>query len=201
MNKKYATILNTRPFLYKESKTVAEWKLNELSDEEIKEKIIEDNSFQLNSIDRRKRFYSEINKRLSFLDDYLLEQLVQKDTQTSKVLLLLAIIKRDRLFYEWMREVVWDKWLILDYQVSRSETAAFINRKAEQDETISKWKFKTRELLVSAYHKTLVDAEMAVPDENKINLHKIFIDSSVRNYLIENEETHYVEVLLGEMRQ
>lgn len=201
MNKKYATILNTRPFLYKETKLMAKWESDNLSNEEMKEKVVEDNAFQLNSVDRRARFYGEITRRLSFLDNYLLEQLLERDTQTSKALLLLAILKRDRLFYEWMREVVWDKWLILDNELSRSETAAFFNRKAEQNETVAKWKQNTRDRLVNAYHQTLVDAEFAHTQSDTLILQQIFIDSTVRNYLIENEEKQYVEVLLGEVSQ
>ncbi|GEK91230.1 DUF1819 family protein [Alkalibacterium kapii] len=199
MTKKYLTTLNTRPFLYRETKLIAELMDQGMSDEDIKEKVIGDNLFQLTSKDRRTSFLSEIRKRLNNLDDFLLDRFLVSDTSTCKAILLYAILKKDSLFYEWMREVVWDKWLTLDDEVTKLDTTSFIENKVEQNETVAKWKILTRERLVNAYHQVLVDAEYANYSETKIILQRPIISSQVEQYLKSEKEKHIVEVLLGEV--
>lgn len=199
MTKKYLTTLNTRPFLYRETKLIAELIDQGMSDEDIKEKVVEDNIFQLTSKDRRISFLSEIRKRLHNLDDFLLEKFLISDSSTSKAILLYAVLKKDTLFYEWMREVVWDRWLTLDDEVAKLDTTSFIENKVEQNETVAKWKILTRERLVNAYHQALVDAEYANYSETKIILQRPIISSQVEQYLRSEKEKHIVEVLLGEV--
>lgn len=199
MTKKYLTTLNTRPFLYRETKMVAELIDQGMSDEEIKNKVVDENIFQVKSVDRRKRFYSEIKKRLDELDEYLLEKLLNSDTSTSKAILLYAILKKDILFYEWMREIVWDKILTLDYALTKFDTEVFFSNKEEQSTQVANWKRSTKEYLVDAYHQTLVEAELAVRKDTNLLLSPPIISSLVEEYLKTEKEKHIVEVLLGEV--
>jgi len=199
MEKKYRTTLSTRPFLYNETKMIAEMKENGSTDKEIRDEIIENNIFQITSEHRKITFLNVIKKRLAYLDSQLFDYFIQSDRQTSKVILLYSILKQDQLFYEWMREVVWDKWLILDYNLHKNETMAFMENKREQSEQIHKWADQTIERLVSAYHQVLIDSEFAVSETNDYQLQKPILDSRVREYLINSKEKHYVEVLLGEV--
>ena len=201
MTKKYLTTLNTRPFLYRETKLIAELIDQGLSEEEIKDKVMENNLFQLTSNDRKRSFLNEIIKRLNYLDEYLVESFLYSDSSTSKAILLYAVLKKDDLFYEWMREVVLDKWLTLDYEVSKLDTSTFIEKKVEQSEVVAKWKVITRERLVNAFHQALVDAEYANYSEIKILLQRPIISSQVEQYLKSEKEKHIVEVLLGEVIQ
>ena len=104
--KKYLTTLNTRPFLYAESKQVAAYLHKGKTYADIAETILQENTFQLTSPDRASRFYSEIQKRLEELDIYLFNQFLATDIETSKAILFYALLKKDQLLYEWMREVV-----------------------------------------------------------------------------------------------
>lgn len=199
MTKKYLTTLNTRPFLYRETKLIAELIDQGMTDEEITEKVIDENIFQVKSVDRRKRFYSEIKKRLDELDEYLLEKLLNSDTSTSKAILLYAILKRDILFYEWMREVVWDKLLTLNYDLTKYDTELFFAKKSEQSDQVRSWGKNTINRLTNAYHQTLIDSELAGSTDESLNLHSSIISSQVEQYLKSEKEKHIVEVLLGEV--
>lgn len=199
MTKKYTTTLNTRPFLYQETKMIAELIDQGLDDESIKEIVINENIFQLNNESRRLNFLNVIKKRLAAMDAYLLDKFITVDSTTSKVILLYAILKKDDLFYEWMREVVWDKWLTLDTEVTKINTTSFIEKKVEQNDTVAKWKIQTRDRLANAYHQTLVDAEYAGYSDAKIILQRPIISSQVEQYLKSEKEKNIVEVLLGEV--
>lgn len=196
--KKYLTTLMTRPFLYKETKEIATLMTEGKSVEELKEIVLEENLFQLASKDRAERFYKEILKRLAEMDDFLLNTFVQSDTSTSKAVLLYALLKKDYLFYEWMREVIWDKLLIMEWYVSKKESVSFFEKKAEQDELINQWTAETKKRLINAYHRVLIDADIAVNDGEVLQLQPQIISPEVRNYFIENKEKNIVEVLLGE---
>ena len=200
-SKRYTTTLNTRPFLYNETKRIAELLYKGVDPKEIKERVEEQNLFQLASKHRATGFNNVIQKRLKALDEALLEFFLTSDTQTSKAILLYALLKVDSLFYEWMREVVWDKFLILDVTLSKSETASFLARKSEQNETVQNWTEPTKRRLIDAYHKTLIDSEMAVATGEELYLQTLIISPEVRNYLIENKEQRIVEVMLGEVIQ
>lgn len=195
---KYVTTLNTRPLMYYETKVIAALLISGFSEKEIKKKVLEDNILQLPSLDRRGRFYSEIVKRLSYLDDYLLGQFDESDPLTAKALLMYTILKKDQLFYEWMKEVVFDKFLIMETTLSKKETDYFFELKSEQSDTIKKWENGTKIRLRDAYHQVLNDIGMLVEIEDNDYLQPIIIDQLVRDYLVENKEKQVIEVMLGE---
>ncbi|WP_277630916.1 DUF1819 family protein [Atopococcus tabaci] len=197
--KNYLTTLNTRPFLYAETKIVATFLHQGKKHEEILKQIMRENLFQLNSSDRTMRFFSEILKRLDELDVFLFNQLLFSDEQTSKAILFYAILKKDQLLYEWMREVVWEKFLVLDWYLNKEETKAFFKRKAEDNQTIANWTTETKQLLMDAYHRLLEEVDMAVIDGEELQLQRPAIDYDLRRYLIERKEKEIVEVILGEL--
>ncbi|MER1955072.1 DUF1819 family protein [Desemzia incerta] len=197
--KKYLTTLNTRSFLYEETKQVASLLHQGKRHDEIAEIIWEKNLFQLTSEDRANRFYSEIQKRLEELDIYLFNQFLATDIPTSKAILFYALLKKDQLFYEWMREVVWVKFLVLDWQISREETEAFFELKAMQNKTVASWTPETKSLLIDSYHRVLHEVDMANVVDDVLQLQRLAINEDIRTYLIERKEIEIVEVMLGEL--
>lgn len=115
--------------------------------------------------------------------------------------MLYALLKRDRLFSEWMREVVWDKFLIMDWIYQKQETKSFITRKSEQDETIKNWIETTKKTLMSVYHQILVEVGMATSTGEELYLQPLIINPEIRTYLINHKEKRIVEVMLGEVIQ
>ncbi|WP_028274970.1 DUF1819 family protein [Atopococcus tabaci] len=199
MPRKYTTTLNTRPFLFQETKNVAQLLLDGKVEEDIKKMVLEQNLFQLASPQRALSFYGEIMRRLKMLDEYLLTQLAKTDTQTAKTILLYALLKKDRLFYEWMREVVYNKRIVFDYTVRKSETRRFVEQKGEQEEVVRNWTEDTKRHLIDAYHQVLTDADIAVRDKDQeLTLQLPLIEPTVQEYLITKKEKNIVEVVLGE---
>lgn len=195
----YLTTLNTRPFLYDETVEVAKLIHEGKQYDEILDIVLNKNVFDLKSKDRAERFYSEIQKRLDELDIYLFNQFLATDSQTSKAILFYALLKRDRLFYEWMREVVWDKFLVLDWYISKEDTRDFFRNKSKHIETVENWTEETKQLLVNAYHQVLREVGMATEKENIIELQRLDFDPEIREYLVNEKEREIVEVLLGEL--
>lgn len=195
----YLTTLNTRGFLYKETMIVAKLLHQGKTYQTILEILLKENLFQLNSQDRTVRFFNEIQKRLEELDVYLFNQFLVTDTHTSKAILFYALLKKDRLLFEWMREVVWDKFLVLDWRLSKKETGAFIEKKAKENQTISHWTPETKQLLMEAYHRVLNTVGMAKTEGEDIQLQRLKLNDDIRLYMIERKEKEVVEVVLGEL--
>lgn len=195
----YLTTLNTRPFLYEETIEVAKLIHEGKQYDEILDIVLDKNIFALKSKDRAERFYSEIQKRLDELDIYLFNQFLVTDIQTSKAILFYALLKRDRLFYEWMREVVWDQFLVLDWYITKEDTRDFFRNKSNHFETVDQWTEETKHLLMNAYHQVLKEVGMATEKENSIELHRLNLEPEIRKYLTNEKERKVVEVLLGEL--
>lgn len=195
------TTLNTRPLMFKESKLIADMMYQGHDEDYIAQKVDEENILQVSRVDRRQRLRKIIVKRLEELDPYLLEKFVLSDTITSKHILLYSLLSTDQLFYEWMREVVFDKWLTLDYIITTRDSLIFMDKKAEQSEKVKGWKATTVEKLIKAFHQALVDADYAREENEMIRLQRPIISPEVERYLKNEKEKSIVEVLLGEVIQ
>lgn len=105
----YQTTLNTRPFMYIETKKVAQRLQDGQSAEAVRSAALEQNFLQLPSHARQLAAVNVILKRLRILDDYLLRQFLATDRETSNLILLYALMASDQLFQEFMRQVYLQK--------------------------------------------------------------------------------------------
>ena len=97
---KYTSILKSRPYFYLELKKASQLKLQGLGNEEIKTKAIEENIFGVSKDARKREIASTVVNRITKMDDYLLDKIVNGNLQTSKQLAIYSILKTDRLFFE-----------------------------------------------------------------------------------------------------
>src|SRR6476659_9304869 len=114
LSMEYKSTIKSRPFLYKETKKAAILIKQGVNLDKIKNKSVEDNIFQLESETRKKEVASIIVARLKDLDEFIIDKISEGNVETSKILVLYAIIKTDRLFFEFMNEVYKEKLLLRD---------------------------------------------------------------------------------------
>jgi hypothetical protein len=107
----YRSTIKTRSFLYLELKKASDLYLQGFTLDDIKQKALQENIFSLNSENRNKEIASTVSERLQVLDKELLHKLTKGNLETSKQLALYAILKTDRLFFEFMQEVYREKYL------------------------------------------------------------------------------------------
>lgn len=79
------------------------------SEEEIKNLCISENLFGAAKEYRAKRIYGYIWNRAKKLDKTLIDLFVNSDLATQKIINLVAILRTDRLFFEFMFEVYREK--------------------------------------------------------------------------------------------
>lgn len=98
----YTSSLISEPFLYEETKIVADLRLQGYSDKEIRKKVIKDNIWNYESIKWAKRLIPVFLRRMIFLDDELTNVLINGNEQDSKMVALYLVMKNNRLFSEFV---------------------------------------------------------------------------------------------------
>ena len=98
---KYATYTGDQ-FLFFELKEVLKLKKEGLDDKSIREKVKKENLFQYTSQSSVARVLPPVIKRANILDNILINMVLEEDSQTGKLINLYAMMKSNRLFFEFM---------------------------------------------------------------------------------------------------
>ena len=195
----YTSTLKSSSYLYLELKKSCNLKIQGLDEEEIKNKAIEENIFALSTETRKKGIASAVVNRIKVLDDYLIDKIANGNLQTSKQLALYSILKTDRLFFEFMKEVYREKILLKDYILTDKDFNVFFRRKSEQSEKIANWVDYTYYKLGQVYKRILTEAGFIKIVNKDIEIVPQIMEDDVINHLNSIGDTIYIEAMLGEV--
>ncbi len=127
----------------------------------------------------------------------LLDKLVNGNLETSKQIALYAILKTDRLFFEFMQEVYREKYLIRDYLITDKDFAIFFHRKAEQSQNVAEWKDYTFYKLKQVYKRILTEAGFVKKNKKDVEIIRPFIEQELADYLNAKGDGIYLQAMLG----
>lgn len=195
---KYTSILKSRPYLYLELKKALSLIYQGLSIKDIMSKAVEENIFAVDSEARKKEIASTIANRIKELDPFIIDKIVNGSLQTSKQLAIYSILKTDRLFYEFMKEVYKEKILLKDLILTDKDFNVFFRRKAEQSEQVAEWKDYTFYKLKQVYKRVLSEAGFIKSSKKEIQIIPQIMEEEVIEHLKNIGDTIYLEVMLGE---
>jgi hypothetical protein len=156
------------------------------------------NKINIESLPRRREITNEIYRRLINLDSKLLKAFVSEDIITSKFILLYAIAKLDRLFYELLIMAYRDALLGEKKYISRDDFDNFFFAKKESDLIVASWSPVTIELLSKGYRKLLVDSGLGIRKVKNIYVYKIFVHPDISKYIESIGDYNYLQAILGE---
>lgn len=197
---RYRTTIKNCPLFYQETKRINQLLLYGATQEEIMNKVVEQDFLQLSSLTQRKTVGNELVYRVALLDKTMQEMIQQEDNQTSKSLVVYSIICADRLFQEFVREIYLDKLVTLHSELSKKEVIRFFERKAQTNEIVGKWKEYTYDRLARSFLQVLNEAGWINEiKKSHYRIEKPFISTRARNYLKKEGYTPAVEVVLGEL--
>lgn len=195
----YTSVLKSSSYLYLELKKACNLKIQSLDENEIRNKAIEENIFALSTETRKKGIASAVVNRIKVLDDYLIDKIANGNLQTSKQLALYSILKTDRLFFEFMKEVYREKILLKDYILTDKDFNVFFRRKSEQSEKIANWVDYTYYKLGQVYKRILTEAGFIKIVNKEIEIVPQIMEDDVINHLNSIGDTIYIEAMLGEL--
>ncbi|MBF7082779.1 DUF1819 family protein [Desulfallas sp. Bu1-1] len=197
-NPNYSTTIKSMPFLFLEVKKAASLKIQGLSYPEILSRSINDNIFQVNTESRKKEIAAAVIKRLKVLDDYLIKKIVNGSIDTGKQVALYALMKTDRLFYEFMQEVYREKCLLHDFTINDADFNIFFQKKSEQSEVIASWSDYTYYKMKQVYKRVLREAGLAKKQKKAIMITRPVVEKDLTEHLREIGDNHYLKAMLGE---
>jgi len=193
----YKSTIKSRPYLYKETKKAAMLINTGVELGEIKSKSLEDNIFQLESEARKKEVASIITARLKAVDEFVIDKIENSNIETSKILVLYAIIKTDRLFFEFINEVYKEKILLKDLFIRDKDFNIFFQGKMEQSEKVASWTEYTFKKLKQVYIRILFESGLIANQKGDREIKVPIIDSEVKEHLYSIGDKVYINAILG----
>ena len=200
MNKKaYSAGIMAQAFWFNEFKHYLNLVKNGYNSDEIKKTIIEENIFGAPNEYRAKRMYGYISNRASVIEEDLANIFYSSDLATQKLINLIAVIRKDRLFFEFLYEVYREKIIVGEETLALADGKTFFNHKESQDDSLAEWKDTTKRRVQSAYYNFMTEANL-LRSEGKKNyiITPPLLDIALERYLQAHGEAAIVKAITGE---
>ena len=197
--KKYSAGIMSQAFWFNEFKQYLNLIKNGYSTDELKKEVIEDNLFGAPNEYRAKRMYGYISNRANALEDNLLNLFFSSDLANQKIINLIAVIRKDRLFFEFLYEVYREKIIIGEEKLDLADGKTFFNHKETQDDSLAEWTDATKRRVQSAYFNFMTESNLLRSEGQKdYTITPPLLDIALERYLQANGETAIVKAITGE---
>lgn len=198
-NMEYSATNMTVGLMYKELRLTSQLIKDGLTPKEIRKKAYEDNIYQARSENFNKTITSILLTRINTLDEKLIEMLSSANIELEKQIAVYSVMKSDRLFFEFMREVYAEKIINKEYKIYSKDIEKFMDRKREQSQKINSWKTTTTKRLRSSYVNMLYDSNFAKKNKDYIEIVVPIIDYNLAKYLKQINQEYYLNAMNGEL--
>jgi hypothetical protein len=185
-------------FWFVETRKTADLIVKGKSKGEIKEIVLTENIYQVKAENRSNRIFNAIYKRLIVLPKEVIEYIVTSDIATSKLLILISVMKADKLFFEFMYEVFRGKIILGDYIVTDRDINIFFDEKKRQSEIVSKWTEESIAKLKQTYIKILIESGLISVNDGKRTIVTAGLNYKVRPILENNSMLVFLNAITGE---
>jgi len=190
----YSSSLTGASFLLYELKQVIGLKVQGLSDKEIKQRVTEKNLFQYKYESSIKRSLPSVLRRVNALDETLYQMVLEEPLETGKIINLYAIMKTDRLFFEFMDEVIREKYESNNLLIETKDLNLYFTVKVEQDKKVAGFTEKTVAKLKQVFYKVLFESGI-LKDKKTGELSRILMDEDLKEYIIRIGDGQFVNAM------
>lgn len=166
----YSAKLTGEPFLYRETKIIGEYLHQGFEASELKKKNIEENLIQYKSQSAISRVNSAIFRRLNILNEDMLDEFVNGDLYTSRMLLVYSIMKTDKLVCDFISELYKDKILLMKENIEQYEVINWFDRKFAESINLSKVSDKTQYKLRQVMMKIMIDSGLVMKEKDRYKI-------------------------------
>lgn len=190
-NTPYNASLNREPFMFAETKIVAELLGQGLSGDQIIEKVYSENLFQYPTEKSLVRRTKACLKRLEHLDRETISWIVNRPADVGKQVCLYGLMKDSRLIYEFMLTVIGEKYRTQDFSYSRDMIKSFLRRLQEQNDQVSTWSDSTINRLSSVIGAILREVNY-IDSYKSTKLNEFLIDYKLKDKIIANKDANFL---------
>ena len=142
--------------------------------------VVEDNILQKGTVSTRKREFREIKKRLIKLSRDEMLFLTTATVDELKLYCLVLCAKTYRLIFEFISEVLRDKYLMFDYVIYNSDYATFIESKIASSVKLQNSAEKTKNKIKQVIFRILDQASLIDSSKTR-NIQKPYISDELQN--------------------
>ena len=194
----YSAGIVSQSFWFNEFRQLLKLKAENYDTDEIKKRVIEENLFGAPNEYRAKRICGYLINRTSVVEKELSDLFFSSDLAAQKLINLIAVIRQDRLFFEFLYEVYREKIILGEKTLELSDAKGFFNHKETQDNTILEWKDQTKRRIQSAYFNFMAEANLLEINDKKRLITPPLLDIALERYLKSNGETAIIKAITGE---
>lgn len=160
MINKYNGGLTREQFLFFEIRIVASLVLQGLNRNEILEKIKEENLFQFPTERMISSIAAACFRRIDALEsEALVYHLANAPAEVAKQINLYAMMKYNRIVWEFMTTVIAEKFRTQEFEFSKKDLNIFFFRLQEQNDTVASWSDATISKIKQVLTKSLVECD------------------------------------------
>ena len=182
----YLASMTREPFLFYEMRATARIYTEGLSDEEIIEKIINENAFQYPTERSLKQIGTGCLKRLHALNnDSLVEVIAHQSVEIAKQACLYAMMRYNRLVWEFMISVIGSKYNAGDRNFSKMDLSVFFMQLQEQNDVVATWSDSTIQKIKQILCRILVECEY-LDNIKSETLNPVYLYPELENAIREN---------------
>ena len=198
-NKEYSAGIMSQSFWFQECRQFIELLRENKTETELKMIVIEENLFGAPNEYRAKRMYSYISNRVKSVESGLMEIFLSSDIETQKLIILIATIRKDKLFFEFLYEVYREKIILGENQIGIADVDKFFIYKETQNDELLSWQDTTKKRVQSSYLTFMTEANLLRSNKKIRTITPPLIDMRLEKYLRANGETAILKALTGEV--
>ncbi|MHC5823583.1 MAG: DUF1819 family protein [Nostoc sp.] len=185
-------------FVLTETITVAELMYQGATQEDIRQRVLVEDLFQLRSQVSRERALQTVLKRLQQVPEKYIQLIATGNPDTRRFTILFMILRENRLLRELIAEVLLDKIKGFDYVVTTADLRTFFEGKRDQNTTVAAWSDSTYKKAASNTLLVLVNAGLLQTTSPRGNyqIRSVPVPSALRQQLLADGLGHYLTLML-----
>jgi len=194
----YTSSIKDMPLMFSEMKRTALLLCEGKSVDEIVSLSMDKNIYQLEKEKRRRDVPFRMIKRLSKIGQPLVDVIARGREDDAKLIAFLALMKADRLLFEYMYEVYADRFRAGLDEISDKDFLDFVERKAQSDETVAKWSTANLKNICGKIKSALCAAGLGKRKAAGLLIQKPIIDGELRHLFDEADKVYLRAMLMDE---
>lgn len=195
--KEYSAGMTKLSFWFSEFKKMVQLQDRGKSLDDIKQMNQAENIFSATTPKRASQIFNAVSIRIKSLDPSFYSVFKQSDIANQKIIVLIAIMETDSLFFDFVYEVYREKLIIGMAELADSDFAIFFKNKQLQSEKVAKWTDHTLKTLGKSYKTILTEAGVIDRSKGNRKILKPILDRSLEDCLIQNGMAVTLHALTG----
>ena len=184
----YSAGFTSERLVKNEMRLVIELYLKDKNKEEIRDLVIDENLFNMRSVDAIKETLGKINRRVGLLDNQMRLFFVEDNNNDSSVILLYTFFTSFRIAREFVVEVIYYNWNNYKKVFTLGDINVFFEEKARQSEIVSNWSVATTQRIRNRILEFCTACGLLHKQNGEYLITPITISDELKSYVENNDE-------------